>query len=313
MTSLYIDRRGTEINVEHGALIFREHGEKMGSVPIAPLNRVILHGDVQLNAAVLAKLGDAGVGVIVLSGRQSKPTLFLSRAHNDAARRIQQWRMSQNPLFCVEYARHLIERKILSQENVLEQNKVYLSEFEENKCSAIKNLHSVLMMLPEKNHLDSLRGAEGAAARFYFQGLATLVPSTLGFTGRNKRPPKDPLNAVLSLSYTLLYAEATLALHEAGFDPYVGFLHQIDYSRESLSCDIVEPTRPCVDKFCLDLFINKTLEPNDFSLTDSGCLLNKAGRVKFYTAFEAHSAAFKEQLKLEIQFLIKNLAQNNYD
>ena len=97
--------------------------------------------------------------------------------------------------------------------------------------------------------LASLRGLEGVAAREYFQALTEVLPKSLGFHGRNRRPPKDPFNAVLSLGYTLLQAEASIALYGAGLDPYVGFYHALEYGRESLSCDVVEALRPEVDRF----------------------------------------------------------------
>lgn len=94
MSSLFVDRRGVQLELDADALIFRENGERIGTVPVAPLTRVFLRGDVRLSAALLGKLGERGVGVVVLSGRQGKPSLLLARPHNDATRRVEQVKKS---------------------------------------------------------------------------------------------------------------------------------------------------------------------------------------------------------------------------
>ena len=95
--------------------------------------------------------------------------------------------------------------------------------------------------------MERLRGIEGAAAAAYFQGFTRLFPPSLEFTGRNRRPPRDPVNAVLSLSYTPLHFEAVQAVCAAGLDPLIGFYHELVFGRESLASDLIEPLWPKVD------------------------------------------------------------------
>jgi hypothetical protein len=142
----------------------------------------------------------------------------------------------------------------------------------------------------------SLRGLEGAGAAAYFEGFADLLPERLKFSGRNRRPPRDPVNAMLSLGYTLLHAEAVLALYGAGLDPFVGFYHALDFGRESLACDLVEPLRVEVDQHALMLFRSEKLRAEDFSTTESGCLLGKAGRARFYAEWEPLAARLRKLL-----------------
>ncbi len=150
-------------------------------------------------------------------------------------------------------------------------------------------------------------GVEGAAAAAYFEGLAAIAPPRLKFSQRNRRPPRDPLNALLSLGYTLLHSEAVLALYGAGLDPFIGFYHQLDFGRESLACDVVEPLRVEIDQFALDLFRRETLRVEDFSTTESGCLLGKNGRAKFYAAWETLAEKLRKKLSEQVDDMSAHL------
>jgi CRISPR-associated protein Cas1 len=303
MTSLFVDRRAVHLELESGAIVFRENGERIGTVPIAPLTRVFLRGDVELSAALLGKLGEQGVGVVVLSGRQGKPSLLLARPHNDAARRVEQIRKSMDPVFCLACARKLIESKLTCQIE-------WFDEMRERDMQARYELTHAMQLLKEHRqrvpcavNLASLRGIEGSAAACYFNGLKSVVPDSLHFKNRNRRPPRDPFNALLSLTYTLAHAETAIALYGAGFDPYVGFYHQLDFGRESLATDLIEPVRPLADRFCLSLVRKQTLTHDDFSTTESGCLLGKAGRSRYYKAYEEYSEVMRAGINAEVENL----------
>lgn len=297
MSSLYIDRRGVEVRLDGEALAFYEKGARAGTIPLAPLERVFLRGDVILHANLLGKLGEKGIGVVVLSGRKAEPSLLMATPHNDASRRIAQFRMSQNPEFCLKISKQLMEKKLKGQIALLET--ILDGNFRHRFLVGHRQrfMKESLEKMAACADLASLRGLEGVATREYFQALAEVLPKSLGFHGRNRRPPKDPFNAVLSLGYTLLQAEASIALYGAGLDPYVGFYHALEYGRESLSCDVVEALRPEVDRFSIQCFREQTLRPEDFSTPDDGsCLLGKAGRERFYPAWEAFAEEFRRQL-----------------
>lgn len=307
MTSLYVDRRGIEIALESEALVFYENGERVGTVPVAPLSRVFLRGDVKLSASLLGKLGQAGVGVVVLSGRKGTPSIMLARPHNDAARRISQFRNSQDEAFCLACSRQIVAAKIAAQINFLESQKDNHLCARYELTRATRQLGGMLRQVAEKQSPAQLRGLEGAAANMYFSALAAIVPESLHFSGRNRRPPRDPMNATLSLSYTLLHAEAVLAAYGAGLDPYIGFYHALDFGRESLASDLIEPLRPQADAFALRLFNRKDLRPEDFSTTADGCLLNKAGRERFYRDYESFAEGARKSLADAVQDLIQLL------
>lgn len=307
MSSLYIDRRGVELEADGEALVFRENGERIGTVPLAPLSRVFLRGDVRLQSSLLGKLGERGIGVIILSGRKAEPTLLMARPHNDAGRRIAQYRLSQDMEFCLAFSRSLVQTKLAGNRAFLDTRREHDLEHRYELTLALRKLDGIMAQLNEKQSIAALRGVEGAGAAAYFEGLAAIAPPRLKFHQRNRRPPRDPLNALLSLGYTLLHSEAVLALYGAGLDPFIGFYHQLDFGRESLACDVVEPLRVEVDKFSLDLFRNDTLRVEDFSTTESGCLLGKNGRAKFYAAWETLAEKLRKQLDEHIDAIATQL------
>lgn len=296
MTSLYVDRRGVSLKADGEALVFYENNERVGTVPLAPLSRVFLRGDVSLSSSLLGKFGERGIGVIVLSGRKASPTMLLACPHNDAKRRVMQYRVSLDEAFCLSFARELVAAKIEAQIDFLTGLRDVEFQSRYALTVALRRMQGVRDSLLAKDSLAALRGAEGAAAAAYFEGFTDVLPGHLKFNGRNRRPPKDPVNALLSLGYTLLHAEAVLALYGAGLDPFVGFFHTLDFGRESLACDVVEPLRVTVDRHVLSLFRSEKMRADDFSLVDGGCLLGKAGRSRFYAEWESLAEAVRKKL-----------------
>lgn len=307
MSSLYIDRRGLQITLEHDALVLFENGQRSGTIPLHPLSRVFIRGGVTVDSAVLARLGEAGIGVVLLSGRRHRPTLLLPRPHNDAARRVRQYAASLDPVFCLAFAQHLIEHKLARQLDFLSLQRERQPQARYPLTQAIGHIAAMREQICSKANLAQLRGLEGAAANSYFTAFAALVAPSLGFQGRNRRPPRDPMNAVLSLGYTLLHAEGVLCGYGAGLDPAIGFYHQLDFGRESLVCDLIEPLRAEVDAFALHLFRQRELRLEDFSHTAEGCLLGKAGRVRFYQAWERIAGSLRRGLEQQIDQTLEQM------
>ncbi|MEW5782692.1 MAG: CRISPR-associated endonuclease Cas1 [Pseudomonadota bacterium] len=310
MSSLFVDRRGAHLELESGAIVFRENGERIGTVPLAPLTRVFLRGDVTLSASLLGQLGEHGVGVVVLSGRKGKPSLMLARPHNDAARRVEQIRKSLDAGFCLCFARDLIDRKIARQIEWFDELRSRDMQARYELTHAMQLLREHRARLTGADSLGRLRGIEGSAAACYFDGLKAAVPESWHFKSRNRRPPKDPFNALLSLTYTLAHAELAIALFGAGFDPYVGFYHALDFGRESLAADLLEAVRPLCDRFCLRLVKEQTLSArDDFSTSESGCLLGKAGRARYYAAYEQYSEVLRAGINMEVEMLAERVGR----
>lgn len=308
MPSLFIDRRTTQLKLDGEVLICYENEERIATIPLAPIERLYMKGDIALQASLLAKLGEKGIGVVFLQGRKNMPMLFLSQPHNDAQRRVMQYAKSQDAVFCLDWAKYLIRQKIVSQRACLDD----IAKNNEKITACIDELVSLMAMIPQQTALASLRGVEGKMGAVYFQALKQLLPAELGFEGRNRRPPKDPFNAALSFGYTILYSEASLALYSAGLDPFVGFFHELHFGRKSLACDIMEPLRPQFDRWLIDCFLQGILKVEHFSQTNEGCILTKEGRVIFYTEFEKRATTWRKTLENQ-SYTLANLITDKAD
>jgi CRISP-associated protein Cas1 len=294
MSTLYIDRKNVRLDYDAEALVFYENNERIGTVPLAPLQRVIIRGNVTVDTTLLGKMGMHGIGIIILSGRKAEPSLFLPRAHNDAARRIAQYRAATDVARCLTLSRHIVRTKLISQLAFLKDKLESRPDARYELNRAMQGLGGMLESVAQKPVVAELRGLEGAAANLYFSALAAMAPASLNFHNRNRRPPRDPLNAVLSLGYTLLHAEAILAAHAVGLDPYIGFYHVPAFGRESLASDA----------WALGLFNSQTLRTDDFSSTQEGCYLGKAGRERFYRAWEPLAENLRKLMDAQTRTLI---------
>ncbi len=311
MSNLYIDRKGIEIKLSGEVLICYEKEERVGTIPLAAVDRLYLCGDIKLQASLVAKLGELGIGIIFLRGKKHVPTLFMPIPHNDAERRLAQYSFAQKEDFCLALAKKIILLKLQNQKQWLNQ----ICDQRKDKLLAIypkvDELAGLIAKIAEQENLPSLRGIEGYAAKVYFQGLTNYFPASLEFQGRNRRPPKDPFNALISLTYTLLHCEAILAIYSSGLDPFIGFYHGVDFGRESLACDLMEPLRPLADRWAYSLFQEKILRPESFSTSSEGCLLGKAGRVQFYQEYDKVVENWRKMLTEACYDLVRILTTSN--
>ena len=301
MTILYIDRKEIGLDATGGALNLQEPGAKARSVPLAQLERVVIRGRANLTTSTLAAITAAGAGILVLGGRRNeRVACLLGKPHNDVIRRLGQFDAYRDIAARRQWSQSLVEAKITAQRNLLRKALARRPDKRLLLTRACKQLDQALEKL-NKNVVDSsmatLLGIEGSAAASYFKAFAGLLPPSLGFTGRRRRPPPDPVNACLSLAYTMLHFEAVSACHEAGLDPLLGLYHEPDYGRESLASDLIEPFRPHVDAWVWSMFRERELTEENFSQSDKAVLLNKSGRKRFYLKFNLLIIALRRLLR----------------
>jgi len=272
---LVIDRRNTVVTLKGGALCI-ERPESKRQVPLGLLGQVVIHGNPQVGCEVWRELAQRNIPTVLQSLRGGERSACLaSTLGSSIAVRVAQHRLAAAG--GIDLGRTLVMAKVQGYLSLLQT----LPQSE----ASCEQLRARLASLPQAQKVTSLMGIEGAASVTWWSWLRVNLPEQWMFSGRNRRPPKDPLNALLSLGYTLLESEVLAEVQRQGFDPALGFLHGIVPGRTSLVFDLMEPLRPGVDAFALSL-LERALQPSHFSRTaESGCRLNKEGRAIFYQAW----------------------------
>jgi CRISPR-associated protein Cas1 len=302
MTTLYLDRKGAALDAEAGSIVVRLAGQVATRIPLAPLERVVVHGEAVLSSRLLAALWQHDVGLLLLSGRHSEATARLvGRPHDDAMLRLLQYRRASDAEACRQAARRLVSAKLAAANRLLGRALAVRPD----RRKPIGDAAATLALLQAKMAADdtaldrdALMGIEGAGAAAFFRAFVTLFPDALGFAQRRRRPPPDPVNLCLSLGYTLLHHMAVREAQIVGLDPLIGFLHVPERGRESLACDLVEPLRPHVEEWVWRIFADRHLRLEHFAREKGGaCLLGKAGRRQFYDRFELLAPGLRRLLR----------------
>jgi len=317
MSTLYIDRQGSHLSIQTGVLhIATPDGQTDRRLPLKYLDRIVLRADTQLGSKVLCELAANNVNLIAMGGRGGhKIAQITGTPHNDARRRWQQVLTLSQIDKCAKLAHGIVLSKVKRQRATLAHIARERPDLRKPLHDGQQHLGRILGTLHgqdihQTHTLDQLRGLEGAAAAMYFEAYFSAFAPALGANGRNRRPPRDPVNAVLSLSYTMLYAQATAACWAAGLDPALGALHTLSHGRAALACDLMEPYRPLVDVWVWQLFRDGQLRNEHFGRDGGGaCLLGKAGRSRFYPAWEQQARHHQRSLLRYARTIEKALTQ----
>lgn len=312
MATLFLDRIDLEIRIVDGALALYENGSRRGTAALKLVERVVIQGArTRLDSGVLLKLAEAGAPTLLLSPRASRRVaIVLGPAHRDAAVRIAQAQRLSDSAFCQGWAQPLVRAKLRAQRRVLRDALQQRADLRKPLFDACASVDSALAQLQAQADSARLRGIEGSAARAYFAGFGALFAPELNFHGRNRRPPRDPVNACLSLAYTLLHFEAVRIAHGAGLDPLLGFYHRPAFGRESLACDLIEPLRPLADAWVWQRFRSGRLRPEHFNADQRACLLGKAGRSHFYADWERFARLPRRWLRMRCGVLARTLRRD---
>ncbi len=300
MSSLYLDRRETALKLEGRVLAVYVEGRRESSVPLHLIERLVLRSSVALDTGVLARLADAGVAVVAFGGRLGRcQAVVIGATHNEATRRIGQIRLYDDPDYRRRWSRCLVLGKVRGQRRLLRLALERRPDQRQALVKAVESQEQALARLRGEPELgvDALRGIEGAAAAGFFRGYTQIFAPELDFTGRNRRPPRDPVNSALSLGYSLLHADAVQSAQTVGLDPMVGFFHELDFGRASLASDLIEPLRPHVEQWVWECFRERTLRAEDFKRDGEACLLGKTARQRYFALFEGFARPRRRLLR----------------
>ncbi len=266
MPPLYVVEQGAVLHKEGERLTVRKDGQALLSVPVFKLDTVILFGAVQVTTQAISLLLANGVELSFMSIDGRLKGRLLPAHSRNVPLRLQQYERYHDPAFRLRLSRAFVRGKIRNARALVLRYMRNHPEADLEECAHV--LADAIAHVEGIENLNALRGLEGRASASYFAAFARMIRSDLKFFGRTRRPPTDPVNALLSLGYSLLTHELFGALAARGLDPYIGFYHEIRHGRPALALDLAEEFRaPLVDRHVLWLVNKRILRPTDF-LTD---------------------------------------------
>jgi CRISPR-associated protein Cas1 len=344
---LYIATAGVSIGRKSEIIQVREKGEVTAEIRISDLSHVAIFGAATVSTALLQTLCEKDVPVSYFSSGGFFYGLTRGQSLKNVFTRIEQFRAASDRVETLGLARLMVNGKIRNQRKMLMRNHTSLPE------RATERLKYAAQAALEAESLEELLGIEGSAALVYFENFSGMIklasdpdeaivgdsappppepPRRAGgdaagqqffsfdFTRRNRRPPRDAVNALLSLGYSLLARDCTVAAHAVGFDPYVGFYHQPRFGRPALALDLMEEFRPLVaDSVALTVINTRVIGPTDFVRAGDAVNLSADGRKRFFSAYEQrlnativhpvfdYQVSYRRALELQARLLAKTL------
>jgi len=272
----YVGCRGGELQI-------RLDGETVSRHPLEQVQSVYLYGGIQTSTQAVQSLLQRSIPLAYFSpaGRFLGLTSGLPQSGIDA--RLGQAKLFGEPQLRAQLAREIIRAKIHNQRVLLMRNG-------NPPETALKRLARLRDDCADAEDLDSLRGLEGSAAALYFEHFATMLKGSafenFDFEGRNRRPPRDPVNSLLSQGYSILAKELAGICHAVGLDPFIGVFHQPRYGRPALALDLMEEFRPLIaDSVVISLLNRSELGPEDFEITSKGVFMKDSARRQFWRAW----------------------------
>ena len=297
MPTLYINGKDTEVNLDDRRLAINWMDLKNDEVfsrdvPLHDLDRVVIIGMPSISMAVLHSLLKAEIPVFLLSYNGHWLGSMMPNNDMNGARRLRQYEVSSDEDLQLRVAKRLVHAKIRNMRRVLQRlaaNRKQSADMEQ--LDACNSLAALINDLERTDLLESVRGYEGVATAIYFKRLGAFFPPEFPFVSRNRHPPQDETNSLLSWTYTIVMAEIEAEIRCAGLDPCFGFLHEISTGRSSLACDLLEPLRaPLCDLLVMNLVNHGLIKKEHFhrDADDGGVYLNNSARGIFFNEYEEY-------------------------
>lgn len=286
MPPLYITQQGAKIRIHQSRLLVELEGEKLLHVPLGHVSEVVVFGNVGLTTPAVGQLLDCGLDVVFLREDGAYRGRLTAGLTPHVPVRRAQYRTLEKPDFVLEISKGLVRAKLSHQRTLLQRHNRERGDPEIG--AVVEQIGAALENTAHKTTRASLLGLEGSGTASYFRGFRRLFDPSWRFEARNRRPPTDPINVLLSLGYTLLGQLAYAAVQAAGLDPYAGFYHEVVYNRPALALDLLEEFRPVVDGVVLWACNSGQITSADFSAgpPERPVVLSDEGRKRFLQAYE---------------------------
>lgn len=284
-TAVYVSAQGARIGVDGETLRIEANGGAT-TARLPQTSHVAVFGNVQVSTQALAALFDRDIPMMFFSTGGWLRGRTVSHGSKNIELRIAQFSAATDTDRALEVARTFVAAKIRNQRTMLRRNGNAVP------VVTLNQLESLAKKAEQVSSVEALLGIEGTAARDYFGAFKTMLKGTAAegrfdLEGRNRRPPKDPINALLSLGYALLTKDVVAACLAAGLEPLLGFLHKPRYGRPAMALDLMEEMRPLVaDSTVVNALNTGVVTIEDFVVAPTGCSLTAAGRRRFIESYE---------------------------
>lgn len=293
MGVLYLLEPGTIVHKDGGRLLIKKDGKLLQSVHIIKLDQVVVAGPVMFTHGAINTLLYEGIDTIFMTNSGKYLGRLEGPENKNIFLRKTQFKRHDDEAFGLSFARSVVYGKLKNQRAIL-------MRISRNSNIDLAQPIAILSKFIDKvqhiNDMDELRGYEGQGSAIYFKAWGQGIDSEyFNFTTRTRRPPRDPVNALLSLGYTFLMSAVYRAVVMVGLDPCLGFLHSLEYGRPSLVLDLMEEWRPVLIDSLVSAILNlEVLKPSDFQRFDyeddvdneEGIRLTSAGWRKFVSQYE---------------------------
>lgn len=318
--TVYVSEPGTRLGKRGYELVITSKDGSQSEVPLKDVRNISLFGNVQISTQLMHDCMESGITINYLTSAGRLVGMNHNLVTKNVLVRREQFRRFGDERERLVLARSIVMTKILNQRTLLRRNAKGLDK------SVLKDLLDHARHTDQAMSLDSLLGIEGIAAKQYMQGFPLMLkvdnvpPGETLMQGRNRRPPKDPVNALLSLAYSLLERDMYAALAIVGLDPLLGFYHRIETGRPSLVLDMMEPFRAIIaDSVVIRTLNTGEVSWSDFYIGPESCSLKLPGRKRFFQAFERrmhetvthpvfeYKLSYRRMLELEARFLSRYL------
>lgn len=318
---LYVQARGAKVS-KKGETLEIETDEESRTVRLKDVSQLVVMGQVYITTPTLHELMSREIPISWYSFGGWFVGHSIGTGHKNVEIRTAQYRASFDPATCLRLAKGFVVAKIQNQRTLLRRN-WKLGQMPED---ILNGFQQDIRHAQRASALPQLLGAEGQAAARYFRAFSSMLSRTDGetlffdFEKRNRRPPADPVNALLSFAYALLTRAWTVVLTAVGFDAYRGFYHQPRYGRPALALDLMEPFRPLIaDSSVIQAINNGEIRPSDFISAAGSVALTPDGRKRFIATFErrlsqeithplfGYKVSYRRLLELQARLLARHL------
>lgn len=294
MANLYLTEQGSVLRKTGDRLVVQKDDEVLLDVQCSKIDAVLIFGNVQFTTQAVHELFEHGIEMALLTRTGRLIGQLTSPATKNIELRVEQFRRHGDEKFRFDFSKAVISGKATNCLNIIRSFSNNHQEID--LAGETAGIEASLISVNNADSVSSLRGFEGNAARIYFEGFGKMILGGFSFTGRKKHPSTDPVNALLSFGYTLIFNEISSLLDGLGFDPYLGYFHEVEYGRASLACDIQEEFRASVDRLTLNLINNNMLKEDDFfkNSKDGSVYLKREAMKKYFEEYEKYiSREFK--------------------